>query len=71
MKELMKFVKTVIDLRQKKKVKHKISDIIMLALFEILANANDFTEIEVFGKEHESFVRKYREEIFKSCQKIY
>jgi len=61
MEELLKYVKTVIDLRQKKKVKHKISDIIMLSLFGTLANANDFTEIEVFGKEHESFVRRYLE----------
>ena len=61
MKNLLKFIETVIDLRQHKKVQHKISDIIMLALFASLANANDYTEIAVFGQEHERFLRKYLE----------
>lgn len=36
-------------------------DIIMLVFFAILANADDWVEIEVFGKEHEDFLRKYLE----------
>ena len=30
-------------------------DIIMLVFFATLANADDWVEIEVFGKEHEDF----------------
>jgi len=60
-KELIKFIETVIDLRQKKKVKHKISDIIMLSLFGLLANADDFVEIEIFGCAHIKILKNYLE----------
>ena len=36
-------------------------DIIMLVFFATLANADDWVEIEVFGKEHEDFLRNYLE----------
>ena len=55
------YLSTVTDLRQRKKIKHKMSDIIALVFFASLANADDWTEIEVFGKEHEKFLRKYLE----------
>lgn len=38
-----------------------MKDIIMLAFFALLANADDWVEIEVFGKEHEDFLRNYLE----------
>ena len=44
-----------------KKVRHKMMDIIMLVFFATLANADDWVEIEVFGKEHEHFLREYLE----------
>lgn len=56
MKNILKYLDTVIDIRQEKKVRHKMSDIIALVFFAILANADDFVEIEVFGKEHETFL---------------
>ena len=34
-------------------------DIIMLVFFAMLGNTNDQVEMEVFGKEHEDFLRKY------------
>ena len=61
MKALLDYVSTVTDCRQEKKVRHKMMDIIMLVFFATLANADDWVEIEVFGKEHEDFLRNYLE----------
>ena len=54
MKALLDYVSTVTDIRQEKKVLHKMMDIIMLVFFAMLANADDWVEMEVFRKEHES-----------------
>lgn len=43
----------------RKKVLHKMMDIIMLVFFVMLANADDWMEMEVFGKGHEDFLRNY------------
>ena len=61
MKALLDYVSTVTDCRQEKKVRHKMMDIIMLVFFATLANADDWVEIEVFGKEHGDFLRNYLE----------
>lgn len=61
MKALLDYVSTVTDMRQEKKVLHKMMDIIMLVFFAMLANADDWVEMEVFGKEHEAFLRNYLE----------
>lgn len=61
MKELLDYVSTVTDFRQEKKVLHKMMDIIMLVFFATLANADDWVEIEVFGREHEVFLCRYLE----------
>ena len=45
----------------RKKVRYKMMDIIMLVFFATIANANDWVEIEVFGKEHEDFLCNYLE----------
>ena len=59
MRKLLDFLDTVIDKRQAKKVLHQVKDIIALVFFASLASANDWVSIEIFGKEHESFLRKY------------
>ena len=61
MKTLLDYVSTVTDTRQEKKVLHKMMDIIMIVFFATLANADDWVEMEVFGKEHEKFLRNYLE----------
>lgn len=61
MKELLDYVSTVTDFRQGKNVLHKMMDIIMLVFFATLANADDWVEIEVFGREHEVFLCRYLE----------
>jgi predicted transposase YbfD/YdcC len=61
MRVVLKYLNLVTDNRQKKKVLHKMSDIIALVFFSMLVNANEWVEIEAFGKEHETFLRKYLE----------
>ena len=61
MKAILEYASTVMDVRQEKKVRHKMMDIIMLVFFATLANADDWVEMEVFGKEHEDFLRNYLE----------
>jgi len=61
MNELLKYLDTVTDTRQEKKVRHKMCDIIALVFFALLANADEWVEIEIFGKEHEAFLRRYLE----------
>ncbi|MFR5557533.1 MAG: transposase family protein [Coprococcus sp.] len=58
MKEILDYAGTVMDIRQEKKVLHKMADIILLVFFATLANADDWVEIEMFGKEHEDFFAK-------------
>jgi len=59
MEELLKYLETVIDIRQEKKIRHKMSDIIAIVFFAMLANADEWVAIEIFGKEHEKFLRRY------------
>jgi len=60
-KNVLNYLSTIIDKRQEKKVLHKIGDIIALAFFAMLGNADEWVEIEIFGKEHEEFLRRYLE----------
>lgn len=61
MEDVFEYLKTVEDRRQQRKVRHKMGDIIALVFFASIANADDFVEIELFGKEHKVFLRKYLE----------
>jgi predicted transposase YbfD/YdcC len=61
MNELLKYLETVIDTRQEKKVRHKIKDIVIIVFFAMLAGADEWTEYEIFGREHEKFLRVYLE----------
>jgi len=49
------------DTRQQSKVLHKLSEIIGISLFAMIANANEPEEIEIFCKAQESFLREYFE----------
>jgi hypothetical protein len=61
MKNLLKYFDMVSDNRQAKKVQHKMTDIIALVFLAMLGNANEWVAIEIFGKEHEKFLRRYLE----------
>jgi predicted transposase YbfD/YdcC len=47
------------DTRQQRKVRHKLSEIIGISFFAMIAHANDPEEIELFCRAHEEFLREY------------
>jgi len=61
MHEAIEYLKkaNLIDKRQPSKIKHKLNEIIGIAFFAMMGNADIFPEIEVFGKEHEKVLREY------------
>ncbi len=59
MEKLLEWLEFVEDSRQQAKVKHPLKDIIVLVLFASLAKADDFFDIELFGHQHEEFLRNY------------
>ena len=61
MSEAIEYLKkaNLLDKRQEKKVKHKLNEIIGIAFFATLGNADNFPEIEAFGVEHEKALREY------------
>jgi predicted transposase YbfD/YdcC len=61
MEKLLIYLSKVTDNRQEKKVRHKMSDIIALVFFAMVSNADEWVEVEIFGKEHEEFLRRYLE----------
>ena len=56
--EYLKIVESF-DTRQQSKVLHKMSEIIGISFFAMIANANDPEEIEAFCQAHEDFLREY------------
>lgn len=61
METVLKYLNMAIDIRQEKKVRHKMGDIIALVFFSMLSNADGWEEVEIFGNEHEAFLRRYLE----------
>jgi predicted transposase YbfD/YdcC len=47
------------DPRQAHKVKHRLDDIILLAIFAVISNAQSWTEIEAFGQAKEAWLKQY------------
>lgn len=58
---IKKNAETIEDYRHPSYVRHLLSDIVMLTFFAILSNANEWGEIESFGKQKEKWLRKYLE----------
>ena len=61
MKELLEWMEYIEDVRQEKKVKHSLKDILVIVLFATLANADDWVEMELFAQSHENYLKKYIE----------
>ena len=61
MMNALEYLNIITDNRQEKKILHKMRDIIALVFFALLGNANEWLEIEAFGREHEEYLRKYLE----------
>jgi predicted transposase YbfD/YdcC len=59
MERILSHLEFAIDIRQTAKVRHKMGDCIALTFLAELSNANTWEEVEIFGKEHEDFLRKY------------
>ena len=47
------------DSRQQSKVRHALKDIVVMVLFATFAGADDWVEIGMFAKIHETYLRKY------------
>ena len=56
MNNLIQYLEMVMDLRQEKKVKHKMMDIIAIVFFASVANANEWIEIYYFAVAIEKFL---------------
>ena len=55
MLEALRFLETATDIRQEKKVLHKMSDIIAIVFLATLANADEWIAIEISPKNMKSF----------------
>ncbi len=61
LKEMVREAEEISDPRDTAYVRHKLSDIIMIVLFGVMANANEWKEIEAFGKKKEKWLRTFLE----------
>lgn len=61
MNNIFQWLNIVIDLRQAKKVKHLMKDVIAIVFFAKLALADDWIQIHHFAVEKEALLRKYLE----------
>jgi predicted transposase YbfD/YdcC len=61
LKELSERANEMSDPRDEAYVRHKLGDIIMITLFAVIASADEWEKIEVFGKKKESWLRKFLE----------
>lgn len=59
--ELKRKAKTIHDVRHESYVRHLLVDIVMITVFAVLGNANEWSEIESFAKKKETWLRKYLE----------
>lgn len=51
--------KNIIDFRQSWKIKHKLIEIIFIAVVATIANSNNWVEVEVFAKDKLEWLRKF------------
>lgn len=49
------------DMRQQSKVRHKLIDILFIAVAATIANASDWEEVEIFAMKREDRFRKFLE----------
>lgn len=61
MEELLEKLERINDPRQAWKVKHKLSEIIAIVFFAMLANADEWEQIQAFAVMHEDLLRQYLE----------
>lgn len=49
------------NVRQTRKVRHKLKDILVIVLFATLSDADDWVEIAMFADTYQDYLRKYME----------
>lgn len=61
MEELLQWLEYIEDMRQERKVRHLLKDILVIVLFATLANADDWVEIALFGEWNQGYLKNYIE----------
>lgn len=61
MEELLEWMEYIEDVRQARKVRHKLKDILVIVLFATLADADDWVEIAMFARAYEEYLHRYIE----------
>lgn len=61
MEELLQWIEYIEDVRQERKVRHLLKDILVIVLFATLANADDWVEIALFAEWNQDYLKKYIE----------
>lgn len=61
MEELLQWMEYIEDVRQERKVRHSLKDILVIVLFATLANADDWVEMALFAETYQDYLRKYIE----------
>lgn len=59
LKQLHVRMSEISDHRDTAYVRHELGDIIIIALLAVLSNADEWLEIEIFGKTHEKWLRRF------------
>lgn len=59
MKPIQKYFSEIPDFRISKKCKHKLSDILLIALFTYLSNGEDYEDMILFAKKHGTSLSEY------------
>jgi hypothetical protein len=57
--EWQQFFESVPDFRLNRKKRHKLEDILMLSLCAVLSGADDFEDMQMYGKQKEDFLRTF------------
>src|SRR5688572_26002628 len=57
--EWQQFFESVPDFRLNRKKRHKLGDILMLSLCAVLSGADDFEDMQMYGKQKEDFLRTF------------
>ncbi len=61
MEQLLEWMEIIEDVRQHRKVRHSIKDILIIVLFATLANADTWEQIADFALWNEEYLRQYIE----------
>lgn len=55
MEELLQWMEYIEDIRQEKKVRHLLKDVLVIVLFATLSNADDWVEISSFAEDYQDY----------------